>query len=405
MHASFAGFLKTFFLEFVCPEDALFAIWDILEHGAMTPAIETVDLVALETGETIAFTSNVTVERRVRGWALSFRPVYDANDPSGANVLNAIDFVFEECPGCQGGLGLSLLTVGGDPLVLPLVVNTDDRFNSVSTATTGAIGDVAYSSYVDGALQLVCVGDDPDPASATSAIVYRSIDGGTNFVALTDIDIIVYKFVNVDGNILAVGVTAGGAAAVQLSTNGGGAFVDLPNATLPAAEALVSADYDPKTLKLYFGGASGSLFTGRLGTTGLSLVDITATIVALPTLATVNAIVVVDKGDIVIAGDSGIVKESRDSALTWEVVAFPTSDDIVAMAGNKYRLVLGATINVYERTFLTKNAIKAAPLADSAVLAGNITDIAMNTEDDFNRFAVCTDLAEVAMGLPNYPNA
>lgn len=402
MQDSFTGCIRTFFVEYVCPEDSEYAHFIILERGAMTPAIETIDLIVNEdTGEAVRWTTSIVVERRLWGWDLAYRQEYAAG---GSNGLFDVDFVLEDCPGCDGNLGLDLMAVGGDVAVLPTVVNTDDRFESVISGTTGAIGDIAYTSYADGDLQLVCVGDNVDPSAATSALVYRSINRGVDFTALTDIDIIVYDFIKVGSDILAVGVTTGGAAAVQISTDNGGSFTELTSTVLPASEALLSAAYDPDKQKIYFGGASGSLLTGRLGIAGMHLTDITANL-ATTAPSIINEVVYLDTDNIVVVGDSGIVQETWDGAETFNVIPFPVATEITAADGNKYRLVLGSGVNVYERSFLTKNRIEIAPLAEGVVLTGNITAIAMNTEDDFNRFAVCTDDGEVALGIPKYPNA
>jgi len=42
---------------------------------------------------------------------------------------------------------------------------------------------------------------------------------------------------------------------------------------------------------------------------------------------------------------------------------------------------------------------------NAAALTGNIIDVAMARDGDFNRFAVCTDDGEVGFGKPFYPNA
>ncbi len=404
MIASYQGCIKTFFLQYLCPDDEEFAHWIILENGALTPAIESNDLiVAEETGEAITHTSTITVERRLWGWNLAYRPVYAAG---GTIVLNGVAFLGEDCPGCESNLGKGLIAVGGDATAAPTVVVTDDRFTSVTTPTVAVPLDVAYCTYAEGPVQLVATGDAADPSLATAAEVWRSIDGGENFVVCPNIDIVVYKFVKVGDDILAIGVTTTGAAAVWIARDGGGTFVNLPSANLPASEALLSGAYDEGTLKVYFGGAAGTLLAGRLSSTGLNVSDITANLGGTPT--TITEVVVLGKGNLVVVGAVGIVKESWDSAANWLVIPFPTTDDITCAAGNKYRLVIGADILAYERSFLTKNLIQVVTLEEGEVLTGSITDIAINEPDvegNFNRIAVVTDAGEVALGLPRYPAA
>jgi len=401
MNSSFLGCIRTFFLEYVCPEDSEYAHFIILERGAMTPAIETTDLIINEeTAEAVRWTTSVTVERRLWGWDIAYRPQYAAG---GTIALNGVEFIGDDCPGCDDNLGLDLFTVGGDATAAPLIAVTDDRFVSVTTPSVGLATEVAYTTYSDGDLLLTCVGDTADPSTATAANVYRSIDRGENFVVVPDIDIIVYDFVKVGDDILAVGVTTAGAAAIQISTDQGGTFAALTHDALPAAEALLSGAYDEGTLKVYFAGDSGILLAGRLSVTGINLTDITSNLSTPPSV--INEVVSLDKDNLVVVGAAGVVEESWDGGATFTVIPFPNTDAIVCADGNKYRLVMGAGILIYERSFLTKNVIKVIALEDAAALTGNITDIAMNVEDDFNRIAVCTDDGEVAMGIPRYPNA
>lgn len=401
MQASYTGCIKDFFLEYVCPTDSIYRHFIVLERGALTPAIEANGLIVNEaTGEAVRYTTTITVERRLWGWGLGYRPVYAAG---GTIVLNGISFIDEDCPDCDSSPGLSLLTAGGDGTAAPTIVVTDDRFTTTTTPSAGSVADVAYATFSVADVQLVSAGDDADPSAATTANVYRSIDGGTTYVEVPDIDIVVYKFISVGDDIMAVGVTVGGAASTWISTDRGNSFTELVNSDYPAAEAFVTAAYDKETLKLYFGGASGSLFTGRLSTTGLSLTDITANLGGTPTA--IAEVVLLDRDNLVVAGAAGVVKESWDGAATFSTIAFPTTAAITCAAGNKYRLVLGSSTKVYQRSFLTRNRIVEAELEDGAVLTGNVTDVAMNVDDDFNRFAVCTDDGEVALGLPFYPTA
>ena len=401
MASSFLGCIKTFYLEYVCPEDSEFAHFIILERGAMTPAIEATDLIINEeAGEAVRWTTSVTVERRLWGWGLAYRPAFAAG---GTIVLNGVEFIGDDCPGCEDNLGLDLFTVGGDATAAPAIVVTDDRFVSSTTPSVGLATEVAYTTYSDGDLLLTCIGDTADPSSATASNVYRSIDRGANFVVVPDIDIVVYDFVKAGDDILAVGVTTGGAAAIWISTDQGGTFSALTHTALPAAEALLTGAYDEETLKVYFGSDAGTLLAGRLSVTGINLTDITANLSTPPTA--INEVVYLDKNNIIVVGAAGVVEESWDGGATWTVIPFPTSDAITCADGNKYRLVMGAGILAYERSFLTKNVIKVVALEDGAALTGNITDIAMNIEGDFNRIAVCTDDGEVALGIPRYPNA
>jgi hypothetical protein len=400
-HASFRGVNKTFFLEYVCPPEIEYDHFIVLENGSLSPFVEASDLITIEgTAEAIKGTVSVSVERRMTGWYLSHRPIYVEGS---ATPLYDVSFIGQDCYDPDVSVGLALVAGGGDGIASPLIIETQDRFASVSNPSVGAALDVIYTTYAEGTLHLVNAGDNTIPGSATTATTYRSTDDGVSYSAVADIDIVVHQFIRAGDSILAIGQTIAGAAAMWRSTDDGDSWTALSSSAFPVSEALTSGIFDPDTQKVYFGGASGTLLTGRLTSSGINLVDVTANLGGTPTA--INAMVQMDTNGFVVCGASGVIKETWDGGVSFSVRSFPTTDDIVCADGNKYRLVLGAGTKIYERSFLTRNKIQEVELADGAAITGNVTGVSMNIGDDSNRFAACTDDGEIVFAAPNYPDA
>jgi photosystem II stability/assembly factor-like uncharacterized protein len=401
LEASYSGgCVATFYLIYQCPEDRIYNHWDILPEGVLSPAIEAEDVITTGTDDNmITFTSDLQVPEKLRGWMLGYEPIYDG----GAIAYQGIFFISENCPGCNTSTGMDLIAVGGDGIAAPTVTVTDDRFGSVTNPSVGAVGDVAFSVYNDGLLQLVGIADNADPSLATAASLERSTDGGTNWSTVLDVDDVIRFMFKADQVIYAIGHTIAGAAVIWMSADNGSSFTEITSTALPAADALLMGAYDELSGKTYFVGESGTLLTGTLSGSALTLTDISANLPGTP--GDLYVCISLGANNVLVAGAAGYVAETWDAAVTFTAISFPAVTDITAGDGNQYRVVLGATTNLYERTALTMNDFEAIELENAATITGNVTSIRMNHDGDFNRFAAVTDAGEVAFGKPFYPNA
>ena len=393
------GCVNTFFKKYICPSDAQYNHWDIYEDGVLNPAVATSDIItANEDQNLLEFSADLQVSGEVRGWGLAWHNAYDA-----AVVLNGVTFQSEDCPGCGSNTGLGLLAAGGDAIAAPTIVETPDRFNTVTNPTVGIAAEVGYAVYNDGNVHLASIGDAADSSAATAAQVWVSIDDGATWAQVPDIDDVILDFFAVSNSILAVGHTVAGAAVVWLSNDKGSSFTELTNANLPAADAIVSGSYDSDTLNFFLACESGTLLKGRLSNDIIDISDISGNLPGTP--GDLTAAVVLGKQNVLVAGAAAYVAESWDGGVTFTVVQLPTTDAVAGMDGNQYRVVIGAGTALYQRDLLTDNMFDLVVLENGETIVGNITDVNMNVFDDFNRFVASTDTGEIITGIPFYPNA
>jgi photosystem II stability/assembly factor-like uncharacterized protein len=390
---------KDFFMRYVCPVDSEFQHVKIMVNGTLDPVSAPEDLVsasgdrAVLTGQT-----QITAEEQRFLYNLITSKVYTA----GALAYNGITFLSSDCPSCNNDDGQDLIAVGGDAVAAPTITKTDDRFATVTNPTAGAAADVAYTIFESGSLLFMSQGDNADPGAATTASVYRSIDGGDNWIVDPDIDDVIRDFVEVERSVLAVGHTIAGLPVLWITNDRGGTWVELTNTLLSGTDGLTAVDYDHIRRKLYFVGEAGIFWAGKLTATGITLNDISAQLPGTP--GNLSDVRVLDTDNVLVVGAAGYVAETWDGAATvLAVVPFPTSDAIAAMDGNKFRAVFGAGTVVYMRDILNGNEIEAITLEEGVTLTGNVTDVTMNVFDDMERFAIVTDVSETLIGIPPYP--
>lgn len=388
----------TFFMIYLCPADEIYAHAFIFPDAYLNPPIEAEDVITNgEETNIITMTSEMQTTRKLTLYGLQYNIVYDA-----AAALYDIAFIDEDCRGClTGGAAQDMIAVGGDGVAIPLVINTGNRFSSIATYTSGSVatnlGQAVYRKG-DFILAAFLVEGTPDTGE-----IRRSLDGGTTWAVVGSYTEIIYDIFEVDGTFIFVGGDAVGGGAVAISFDQGSTITPVTSAALPAGAALRSIDYDPSTGRYYISGDSGTLLVGTFNGSTLSLNDISANLPGAPTI--LYRVLVRGDKEVVVGGASGYLAESHDSGVTFTELAIGTTSAIRGLAGNLYRLLVGAATAIFEQTVLTDYELRRVTLANGATIAGDITQIVMNRDDDFNRFAIITDDGEVVMAVPNYPNA
>lgn len=388
---------STFFMIYLCPSDDIYAHWYIFPEAYLNPPIEAEDVITNgEETNIITMTSELQTPKRLTGYGLRYDVVYDA-----AAALYDIAFTEADCRGClSSGYAQKMIAVGGDGVAIPLVINTINRFSSISTYTSGSVatnlGQAVYRKD-DFILAAFLVEGVPDTGE-----IRRSLDGGTTWTVVGSYTEIIYDILEIDGTFLFVGGDSTGGA-VAISFNQGTTITAITSAAIPAGSALRSVDYDLSTNKVYISGDGGTLLVGNFNGSTLSLQDISGNLPGAPGI--LYRVLVRGDKEIVVGGAAGYLAESHDGGVTFTALAIGTSSAIRGLAGNLYRLLVGAGTGIFEQTALTDMELRSVTLSNGATITGDITNIVMNLEDDFNRYAIITDDGEVVMAVPNYPNA
>lgn len=399
--SEFVGCKKDFFLRYVCAVDDIYSHVKIISRGTIDPLIPVENMVEAK-GDRAVITHSTNIDSEETRW--QFKAVASKVRTEAASiVLNAIAFIGTDCPGCDSTFGTDLIAVGGDAVAKPAVTLTDDRFNTVTLPDVGELLDVAYKVFSSGALQLLSYGVGADPTAATAAQIAKSVDGGTTWVVDLTIDDVIVDFVEVGKDILAVGYTVTtGLPVIWLTSDRAGTWVELTDPLLTGTDRLLSVDYDESRLRLYFSGEASIFWTGKLTNNSILLADLSANLPGSP--VNLTQVKVLTQDNIMVAGDAGYLVESWDGAENFTTLNFAT-DDIAAFDGDQYRIIIGAATKLYIRDILGDNEIVELILESGVILTGNITDVAMNVFDDFERFSVVTDIGEIVIVVPPYPGA
>ena len=391
------GCVTTFYLRYTCPE-RIYNHFEVIPEGVMSPPVPAEDLITTsDDTNMISFTSELTAPKQLRGWAIGYENIYDA----GSASIQAIAFRTADCVDCAEAGAMSLVAVGGDGVAAPSVWLTKDRFSTVTTPTLpgATAGDVAKAVYTKNDTILVATYTGTSFSAATQGNMYLSVDGGDSFTQLALTDVIADIF-EAAGMIFAVGKDSSSQAVIWVSDNMGRNWSQISSAALPASTSLMSGSYDEVTGKIYFVGGT-KLLVGRIVGATLTLTDISAN---LPTVTSLQRVLVIGKNELLVGGTSGYLVQSRDGGLTFEKLNVGNGD-VRGIAGNQYRLVVTAGNKIFERTVMTDNDLVQVVLEDGQAVLGNYTHLAMAPEHDFNRFAACTTAGEVVFAKPFYPNA
>lgn len=395
------GCQTNLFLFYQCPEDVKFDHVDILMDATANPAIEAEDVVT--TGEDtniITHQSEIQVPQKVREWRVGFDRIYDA----GTTSLNDLVILSLDCPGCEFTSGLELAAFGGDGTAVPNRAHTLDRFASVTALTAGTATEIGLAAYNDGDLLVFAEADDTYSAATAGKLFVSADRGATAPTAVAAFTHIIKAFAKLSSSIIAVGKTTAGAGYIAISSDRAVSWSTVSGTVVASltGKELYDVAVDDKTGYAYIVGADGTLLKARATGSTLTITDISTNHGIATDLL---AVAVLGRNHVVIGGTGGECKESLDGGVTWRALSVPGSADITGLAGNIYRLIIGAGTVLYERSILTQNIVKAAVLNDGVTLGGAVTKIRMGLEDNFNQFFVSTAAGEVFAGVGFYPNA
>jgi hypothetical protein len=299
---------------------------------------------------------------------------------------------------------LEMFAFGGDGTAVPNRAHTLDRFSGVTALAAGTAGDIGIGAYEDGDLVVWSEGDDAYPAAATGKLFVSSDRGATAPTAVGSFTNIIKAFAKMSNSVVGVGKTGAGAGYVAISNDRGVSWASVGGTVIAGltGKELYDIAVDVKTGNAYIAGADGKLLKARQSGSTLTVTDISANHGIATDLL---AVAVLAKNHLVIGGVGGTCKESLDGGVTWHTLDVPGTADVVSLAGNAFRLIIGAGSAIYERSIMTKNKIMGAVMNDGVTLGGAVTKVRMGLEDNFNQFFVTTAAGEVFAGLGFYPNA
>lgn len=395
------GCTTDFFLKYMCPEDRQFNHADILPDATLNPAIEAEDVIT--TGEDtniITFQSELQIPEKLRQWLLGFEVIYDAG---GTVAYNDIAIMTEDCAGCNFVAGQGVVAAGGDGTAAAAITRTDDRFSSVTALTgAGALTDIAQALYTEGDMIIVSLLIEGTPDTGE---LWVSRDRGATWVQVATFVDLINAFAKVGTTIVAVGGVTGAAAKVFISEDQGNTWTAVTASAVTAltTKALLDVAVDDFFGKIYMVGEGGTVLVGRLAGSGMNVSDISVN--AGGGANNVNAVAVLRPDHVVVGGAAGFAAESKDGGAEFVTLDVPGSDAIGSIAGNQYRLIIGAADKLYERSILTDNAVEEITLEYGVALAGDVTRIRMGLDGNMNQFFACTDEGEVVLGRGFYPNA
>jgi hypothetical protein len=393
------GCTTTFMLYFQCIDDAMYDHVDILPDSTLSPAIEAEDVVQAGDETTIlTYQSDMTVPEKIRQWALGFSIVYTATGV----VLRDLAIMTEDCPGCDFVAGQGVLTVGSDGTAAPSVIKTDDRFSSVTAPTGyGVETDEAHAVFTEGDTVIVSVLKQGTPDVGE---LYVSRLRGSTPAKVANFTALINSFAKLGNSVIAAGETIAGAAKLFLSDDLGTTWTEVGGSVLTGmtAAGLNQVAVDKETGRAYIAADGGKLLVGRMVGSSMAISEVSGHGASSNNILSVA---VLGRNHIIVGGAAGFCAESKDGGSTWTAVDVPGSDAVAAIGGNRLRTLFGAGTALYERSVLTKNAMKAIVLQDGQSITGNITRIVMGLEDNMNQFFVVTDDGEVAVGVGFYPGA
>lgn len=396
-----SGLRTTFFVVYLCSDDSRFDHWFVMPDSTMAPPVQATDIIVTgEEVEVITETSELSVGERLIGYGIGYSRLYDH-----ANAMNAVAFIGEDCPDADfiPGQGVVIGGGAGTGVVPPDTLLTEDRFATAPSAlTTGGANDQVDSAILtDGDTIVVADVDDIDPNTGATGGLHVSQNRGTSFSTIAGLTDPLYGLAKLGTTYIAVG-TDGTDGVIWLSTDKGNSWTEQTNSAIPTTDELTDIASDELTSNVYIVSDGGVLLKGDLAGGSLSLTDISS---GLPGSPTAMRVAVLAEDHVIVAGASGYLAESTDGGTTWFQPAFGSSNAVVSVTGNRWRTVVVTASELFERTALNDNDFTLQTLQGGISLAGSYVDVAMNLEDDFNRFAAVTDAGEVVFGKPFYPNA
>lgn len=396
MRAIWNGCRKTFYTKYLCPTDSRFNHADIMPDAVLDPIQPDGDVITVDDTNLIQYTTTINTPEQIRLWAIEYGLVYT---PGTSNQIHAVAFATEDCPTCADVAGFGLFAVGGNGTT-SLDISTDDRFATTTAMTIAGATDYTTGVYTDGSLVVATFSDALDGA-ATAGGIEVSYDAGANFSAIAGLTTPLFDIGAVGSLLIAVGGTTSGGVVVQVSSDNGSSWTSVDPGI--ASDFAVAYAEDTENEMGYFVTDGGELHRITPSGSSVAYVDLTANLPGTPTLTDVA---VLGAGHIMVVGDTGYAAESLDGGATFTELSFAGATDLTAVGGNRYRTIVGGAGGaLYERTVMTDYRFTSITSVVGGTFTGAVTDIAMNVNDDFNRFAISGLDGKILILKPYYPNA
>lgn len=383
-----------FFALYLCPSNDDYRHAYIWPEGYMDPPSEVEDFLinTNDAGTPLTHQTTLRVAERLTQFALLFNEQTVITD----QALTAVSFVLPDCFDVTTEVWTDIVVGEDGDAAAPKSYVSDDRFATNTGSTTGApTGSMIEDIYSDGDTVLMAYSDGVGVGSGVIGGTAISADGGVTFTLDADITEPVYGVTKFGGSYVAVGGTGAGAGLIWTSSDGVNWDAVTSTILSGATDALTDIDVDGDVF--YAVGEGGTLVRGQYSGDSIVVNDLSANLPGTP--GTLNKVLVLTEDNFIVAGAAAYMAETEDGGETFVQIPFPGSASIVALDGNRYRLLAGAGTKVYESSILNRNSWTAVYTA-----TGNITDIDM-AEDDFNYFVIVTDGGEVVFAKPPYPNA
>jgi len=404
------GCRKEVYAKYLCPADKQFNHADILKSALFDPPQPAGAIIAIADINPVDYTSVIRISEQVRQFELGWTNVFTETIVPDMEY-HAIGFLSADCAGCEEVPGQTFVMAGGDGVAIPSLRKTTDRFGSVPTTLVdaGTIAQFGEVLFTEGNLIIVGYADKGRLTAGTGLAggLKVSRDGGLSWAAASGVAITVpiYGIARLGEAIIAVGGTGAGVPVVFASFSDGKSWVSVTNALLTGTAALLSISADSEGEVAYMAGETGKLISVKVSGTSIQMSDLSANLPGTP--ATLNRVHVFSKGFIAVGGAAGYYAESYNGGVSFVEVGVAGSTPIGAIAGDRYRAVVGAGSNLFIRDVLTDMEFQQVVLEGGAVITGNVTDVQMRTGslDDFNFFAAITDTGSVILGKDFRPTS
>lgn len=365
----------------------------VYQDMRMNPPSSVNDFLPIDEATTADKQSEFTVDEAFRVWEVGATVASNQN-----TKFYGVAFLEEDCVDCSSSELNAVVVVGGDGTVGLIEAHVSfDRFATIKNQQDfGSAGSVGTSVYTVGRTILVGFADDDDPAAATSGGTYISSDLMESTPTVdSNLTEPVHAVSFFQGEYIAVGGVGGSQGKVWRSVDGVTWNVQtLTN--LPADECLTSISVDDDNNAFYAGAEGGGIIKGVWNGSNVQFVSLTAP--SSPT--SINSIAVLDDDRFVAGGAASYGCESFSGGSSFVETPLPANVVIRALAGARYRTVVGAGTKLYVRDVLTDNQYEEVSFRNGESVTGKFTSINMANNE---YIVACTDAGEVVLAKPYHP--
>lgn len=387
------------YARFLCPEKADYDHFKVYPDVTLNPPVETADFIVNDaTNEPFGYQTEAQMSELFTAWNLRWDIV--RTQPL---AVNSVKFIQGTCVGCSDSIFTDAISVGvaGIAGTRPTLSTTDDRF-ATQTELTGVgtaipVDAEARIVYTEGDLRLVGFSDTNVVSTAATGGIVASFDGGLTYALATGVAVPIHSITKFAGVYIAVGGAGAGPGAVFVSTNGAN-WTAVTSSLLTGVNAMIAVAADEEAF--YVSGEGARLLRGEVSGGVIVLSDLSANLGGSP--GDITAVAVLGRDHLMVGGASGYVAESFDGGLTWNLPFTAGAAAVGAIAGNCFRVLVGAGSTLYERSLLTDSAFKPVTLKNGATVTGNYTSIQMG---DLNYFLASTSGGNILLARPQYPNS